>query len=77
MQVKRMLAERTYHPGEQVPQTGLYRVFHYQHRMPHDVLIDQGRSFPTCDKCGSRVAFQLSANAEPLTCDQDFDRRAA
>jgi hypothetical protein len=72
-----MSAEKTYRAGEQVPNTGLYRVFHYQHRMPHDVVVSQGSLFPPCSKCGNRVMFKLSNSADPLSEDQDFMLDAA
>lgn len=71
-----MSGEKTFHAGQNVPQTSLYRVFHYQHRMPHEVLMRQGESFPACNKCGERVSFRLS-NTEPLACDYDFTEQAA
>ena len=58
-------------------QTGLYRVFHYRHRLPHDAVIRQGEFFPTCDKCGKRVMFAPSSTAEPLFSDMDFMVEAA
>ncbi|HEV2961934.1 MAG TPA: hypothetical protein VG649_08940 [Candidatus Angelobacter sp.] len=67
-----MPGEKTYRSGEQVPSTGLYRVSHYQHRMPHDAVLRRGEVFPACNKCGERVTFKLSANAEPISNDQDF-----
>jgi hypothetical protein len=60
-----------------VPATGLYRVFHYQHRMPHDAMMKRGELFPACNKCGERVLFRQSNTAEPLRCDQDFTTKAA
>ena len=67
----------THYAGQIVPQTGLYRVFHYRHRLPHDAVIRQGELFPTCDKCGQRVMFAPSSTAEPLFSDMDFMVEAA
>lgn len=72
-----MSGEKIYRSGEQVPSTGLYRVFHYQHRMPHDAVLREGDVFPACNKCGERVTFNLSATAEPLADDRDFLLNAA
>lgn len=72
-----MSGEKLYHVGEQVPQTGLYRVFHYQHRLPHDVVMLKGELCPACHKCGERVLFKLSSTAEPLAMDHDFMEHAA
>ncbi|HLZ00148.1 MAG TPA: hypothetical protein VKT33_13900 [Candidatus Angelobacter sp.] len=68
---------RTYHAGQPVPCTGLYRVNHYQHRLPHDVFITHDRLFPPCRKCGERVTFRLSTTANSLFADLDFAAKAA
>src|SRR4051812_17627906 len=47
-------------PGDQVPQAGAYRVYHYKHRMPHLVntlLVE----FPQCSKCAEKVRFEQTA----------------
>lgn len=67
-----MSAEKIYRSGDKVPCTGLYRVSHYQHRMPHDAVLRSGETFPACNKCGKRVMFRLSTNAETIGKDQDF-----
>jgi hypothetical protein len=68
-----MTQEKIYHSGQKVPETALYRVFHYQHRLPHDVVIQQGESFPACDRCGERVTFSISETAETIYSDADFE----
>lgn len=72
-----MFGQDTYRAHEKVPQTGLYRVLHYQHRLPHSVVMRQGQHFPACNKCGERVSFKLSRMAEPLISDRDFMVKAA
>ena len=72
-----MLGKKSYQAGDNVPITGLYRVSHYQHRMPHDVVIKQGTVFPACNKCGTRVTFALSNTAESLTSDTAFMAKIA
>ena len=67
-----MSAEKIYRSGETVPCTGLYRVSHYQHRMPHDAVLRKSEIFPACNKCGEKVVFRLSTSAEPIGNDQDF-----
>lgn len=39
--------------------TGIYRVIHSAHRLPHEVVILQGERFPRCSKCSESVRFQL------------------
>ena len=46
-------------PGEAAPNTGVYQVRHYAHRLPHDVLVAEGDSFPSCSRCGKQVRFHL------------------
>jgi len=72
-----VLGEKPYLAGQNVPHTGIYRVFHYQHRMPHDVVVRQGEQFPACNKCGDRVYFVASTTAEPVLLDRDFMTKAA
>ena len=55
-----------------MPQTGIYTVYHYQHRMPHAGLLVAGQLFPTCRQCGNRVRFELLSNAQPISLDSDF-----
>jgi len=45
--------------GEAVPYTGVYRVFHAEHRVSHDVVLFADNAFPRCNKCGSDVHFEL------------------
>jgi hypothetical protein len=72
-----MLRETIYRVSESAPHTGIYRVFHYQHRLPHNVVVKQGERFPPCNKCGERVSFRLSSAAESLLSDRDFMIKAA
>jgi hypothetical protein len=67
-----MSGEKIYRSGEKVLRTGLYRISHYQHRMPHDAVLRQGENFPACNKCGERVSFKLFVTAGPLADDLDF-----
>jgi hypothetical protein len=45
--------------GTRVPESGIYRVIHYQHRPSHGVTLLQGSSFPPCRECGDHVWFEL------------------
>jgi hypothetical protein len=52
-------------PGEQfktgavIPDSGIYRVIHAAHRLPHEVTLLKGEAFPKCQKCADAVIFQL------------------
>lgn len=54
----------TYHTGQPVPQSGIYRVIHAAHRLPHAVTICKGEHFPRCARCADSVTFQLIRAAE-------------
>jgi hypothetical protein len=64
--------------GEQVRQTGLYRVSHRQHRPAHAAILWQGETFPHCRICGEAVSFQFlqpapeSNEFEHVGYDGDF-----
>ena len=50
--------------GQEVPQSGIYRVQHEAHRLPHEVALIAGNKFPRCGKCSKAVQFEL-LKAEP------------
>lgn len=49
--------------GERIPYSGIYKVFHALHRLPHEVTLLDGEIFPRCLKCDSSVEFQLIQQA--------------
>jgi|ERR1051326_6922396 hypothetical protein len=54
-----MSAERLYRTGETIPHSGIYRVIHHQHRLPHDVTLLKDEMFPRCAQCRDAVSFEL------------------
>jgi len=62
-------------PGEIAPRSGVYRVHHYAHRMPHTVIILEGDLLPSCNQCGQYVQFAPMAPAEPIAKDIDFKQK--
>ncbi|MGC2694497.1 MAG: hypothetical protein WA738_01780 [Candidatus Angelobacter sp.] len=42
-----------------IPETGIYRVIHAQHRLAHEVTLIKGQIFPPCAKCRNEVRFEL------------------
>lgn len=46
-----------------MPTTGIYRVIHAEHRLPHEVILVAGEQFPRCSKCGALVSFELMREA--------------
>src|SRR4051812_40773620 len=70
-----------FNAGDQVPEAGTYRVYHYRHRMPHlaNTFLMQ---FPQCSKCKEKVRFEqvvTSADAidKWLRHDVDFQDSAS
>jgi DNA-binding NarL/FixJ family response regulator len=52
-----------YGTGQAIPESGIYTVFHEQHRLPHAVTLLEGETFPRCAKCGDLVEFVLDRSA--------------
>jgi hypothetical protein len=48
------------------PETGIYRVVHAGHRLPHEVIILRGQVLPKCSKCSGSVLFELAHAAPDL-----------
>ncbi len=48
-----------YATGDIAPVTGIYRVVHNAHRLPHEVMIRRNDNFPCCAKCCDDVLFDL------------------
>ena len=59
-------------PGSIAPRSGVYRVHHYAHRMPHLVAVTAGTILPECKHCGDRVRFAPMIAAEAINKDADF-----
>jgi hypothetical protein len=45
--------------GEAIPESGIYRVVHREHRLPHEVTLLRDEIFPKCAKCHDDVTFEL------------------
>jgi hypothetical protein len=58
-----------YKSGQPIPASGIYTVFHREHRRAHDVTLLTGETFPRCAKCGDRVDFVLSKAAPHLSAN--------
>ena len=66
------MADEVFQPADMVPQSGVYQVLHYQHRLSHDTTILQGDNFPICSECGSNVRFRLVRSAPIIDEDRNF-----
>ena len=45
--------------NQRVPQSGIYRVIHSQHRLMHEATLVANENFPCCKRCGKSVKFIL------------------
>jgi hypothetical protein len=59
------LSGTRYATGEAAPATGVYRVSHAEHRLPEEITVLLGQSFPRCAKCSVAVKFEL---VRPMQC---------
>ena len=59
-------------PGAVAPRSGIYRVYHRVHRMPHLVIVSAGTVLPKCKRCGDKVRFLAMIAAGPINMDVDF-----
>jgi hypothetical protein len=55
----KMVKGPTFRTDEVIPQSGIYRVRHQKHRLPHEVTLLRGQQFPRCSKCRNAVTFYL------------------
>lgn len=58
--------------SEAIPHTGVYRVFHAEHRVSHEVILKAGENFPRCEKCQNDVHFELMKGVSDIETDRDF-----
>ncbi len=65
-------AQPFFRAGEPILETGIYRVFHGEHRVTHEVTLLEGEVFPECRECGPVVHFELLRAAPEAGIDKDF-----
>lgn len=49
--------------GCAVPESGIYRALHSQHRLPTEITLVKDHLFPRCAKCPKPVYFELLRSA--------------
>jgi hypothetical protein len=54
----------TFHTDDVVLRSGVYRVRHQKHRLPHEVTLLRDQRFPRCAKCQRAVVFELIQAAD-------------
>lgn len=68
------MSTAVYHPGQDVPRSGIYDVIHdANHRTHHQVTCVAGNRFPPCRNCGDKVGYRLFEAALHLVEDETFD----
>jgi hypothetical protein len=60
-------AVKQFRCGERIPESGIYRVVHERHRLPHEVTLLRDQLFPKCIKCDGLVSFELIRGAPDIT----------
>jgi len=70
------MTDEVFQPADQVPESGVYQVQHYRHRLYHEVSITRGGKFPMCSECGSNVRYRLVRTAPPIELDRNFSNIA-
>lgn len=58
--------------GERIPESGVYRVYHSEHRVSHEVTLVAGQDFPRCSVCDRNVHFELLQSAPEIAEDSNF-----
>ncbi len=66
------MADEVFQPADPVPESGVYQVQHYRHRLYHEVTVSRGGRFPLCSECGTNVRFRLVRTAPPVALDRNF-----
>src|SRR6266481_1981103 len=46
-------------PGQYVPKSGVYSVYHRSHRLMHRVTLLADQRFPSCRQCENQVRFEF------------------
>jgi hypothetical protein len=68
----RAVAGPPFKTGTLIPQSGIYKVIHGEHRLPHEVILFQDEQFPRCSKCRDKVSFELVYPAVEVRADRSF-----
>ena len=66
---------KKFRTGAAIPTTGIYKVIHAQHRLPHEVTLLENEAFPICSKCGTAVEFELIRAASHIDPHSGFKVR--
>jgi len=53
--------------GDKILESGIYRVVHRNHRLPHEVTLLRDQLFPKWTRCEDSVYFELVRSAPDIT----------
>jgi len=53
--------------GDKILESGIYRVYHRNHRLAHEVTLLRDQLFPRCIQCEDSVYFELVRSAPDIT----------
>ena len=70
---KGLAVKQKFSTDETVPESGIYRVMHEGHRLPHEVTLLAGQIFPRCSKCKDRVQFEVVRHASHIQAQPGFN----
>ena len=59
-------------PGQEVPASGIYDVYHHNHPSNHQVTCVKGEPFPPCRTCGHEVRYALAVAAHHVRNHEYF-----
>src|SRR5438270_4834449 len=62
-----MSMKKQFRCGEKILDSGIYRVVHAAHRLPHEVTLLRDQLFPRCTRCDNSVYFELVRSAPDIT----------
>jgi hypothetical protein len=66
------MTDRKFNTGQTVPESGVYRVTHAGHRLPREVTLLAGQTFPRCSKCKAAVQFRVVRRAQFIDTSTGF-----
>jgi hypothetical protein len=53
-----------YRTSLKIPKSGIYRVFHREHRLPEEVTLLEHEDFPGCTQCDKAVHFEFTREVD-------------
>jgi hypothetical protein len=59
------LTKQRFFTHEEIPEDGVYYVYHTAHRLIRSIVLRQGDRFPRCSQCSDQVSFELMLPVSP------------